>query len=61
MSEFAFVPKGTQIEEPDDINRVTLTFATQNDAIVFYEMLISLHNGELELRLGKPGTLEGRE
>lgn len=36
------IPPGTYLYEPDDIHRVTLQFPTQNDAIVFFEILRSL-------------------
>lgn len=32
-------PAGTTFWEPDDINRVTVQFPNQDDAIVFYEWL----------------------
>lgn len=35
------IPEGTTIFEPDGIHQVTLQFPTQEDAIVFYEWLLS--------------------
>jgi hypothetical protein len=54
--EMSFIPKGTMIEETDGINRVTLTFPTLEDAIVFHQMLLSIADGEMELTLVKPGS-----
>jgi hypothetical protein len=36
------IPAGTRIYAPDGIHRVTLQFANENDAIVFYEWVLSL-------------------
>jgi hypothetical protein len=33
------IPKGTVVFEPDDINRVSLMFPSQNDAIMFFELV----------------------
>ena len=41
MTLMQIVPPGTVVYEPDAINRVTLQFATANDAIVFFEWLVS--------------------
>lgn len=33
------IPKGTVVFEPDGINRVSLMFPSQNDAIIFFEIV----------------------
>lgn len=52
--EMSFIPAGTIIAEPDGINRVMLMFETQEAAIIFYEMLVSVSMGEQKLTLLRP-------
>ena len=62
MSEMRFIPKGTEIEEPYEGSRkVVMVFPSHEDAIIFYEQLVSCNNGEQILRIGKPGTLSDEE
>jgi hypothetical protein len=51
--KITIIPAGTVIFEPDGINRVTLMFPTENDAIVFYEMVCEWLDGESLIRVQK--------
>lgn len=42
MTRMLVIPAGTAIFEPNAINEVTLQFKTANDAIIFYEWLMSV-------------------
>lgn len=44
------IPAGTPIYEPDAIHRVTLQFANQHDAIVFWEIMRALCGDRVEKR-----------
>jgi hypothetical protein len=49
-TRFTIVPAGTVIYEPDPIHRVTLQFATAEDAIVFYEWLLHVDRSTFTVR-----------
>lgn len=42
MSRMLVIPAGTAIFEPNAINEVTLQFGTANDAIIFYQWLMTV-------------------
>jgi hypothetical protein len=42
------IPPGTYVFEPDGIHQVTLQFPTQDDAIIFYEWLLSAAERKVE-------------
>jgi hypothetical protein len=39
MEDIEIIPPGTLISEPDDLHRVMLTFKTQEEAILFFQVL----------------------
>ena len=57
--EIEIIPPGSLISEPDDINRVTITFPTKDDAILFFQVM--REGGKAE-KIKKPVFSEsGRE
>lgn len=51
--EMQLLPPGTEIFEPDEINRVTFQFPTEEDAIVFFEFFRAFASGEIKLQIVK--------
>lgn len=56
--QFDFIPAGTTMDRPDDGNKVILTFISQDEAIIFYERMLSITAGEQVLRIGAPSLLD---
>lgn len=49
IEEMVLFPEGTEIYPPDENNEVAIKFATQEDAIIYYEFLKSFTFNQITL------------